>query len=297
MARRPVEPDYDDDAPWLSSVEDEQRGGTTYVPRRRLIGGIAVFLVLLAVILGGLWFVTKGPRQNGSSGTYATPEEAPLIAADPGPYKVAPGPDDPQGADVDQNGSDMHGVSQGEAPAGALDANATPETPGLSPDVEGEPTDLLPPSAGASVTAAIPPVRSGPVSQKPIVVPTAPVATIRPPAPVAAKPVVPPPVTIKPLPKVAAVPPGAPAPKPVMSTGSVALQLGAFSTSAKANSVWDEYAKRFKYLGGLGKAVQSVERNGATLYRLRATGVADRATADDLCARLKVAGVECVVAK
>ena len=247
---------------------------------------------------GGLWFVTKGQRQGGSSNTYASAEEAPLIAADPGPYKIAPGPNDPDGIEVDESGSDVHGVSQGGSTTGALDPNAVPETPVTSTDIgggiEGEPTDLLPPSAGASVTTAIPPVRPGVPAAKPAVSAAKPVAPVA--VPVVKPPVAVPAATIKALPKVAAVDPAAPAPKPVKATGSVALQLGAFSTSAKANSVWDEYAKRFKYLSGLGKAVQSVERNGTTLYRLRATGVADRATAEDLCSRLKVAGVECVVA-
>ena len=68
MARRPSEPDYDDDAPWLSSVQAE-RDTTTFVPQRRLIGGVLVFLVLLAVIVGGIWWMTARARQGGSSAT------------------------------------------------------------------------------------------------------------------------------------------------------------------------------------------------------------------------------------
>ncbi len=287
MAR---EPDYDDDAPWLSSVEDERRG-TTLVPQRRLIGGVVVFLVLLAVIVGGLYFVTARARQGGSSAGVATPEEAPLIAADSGPYKVAPGADAPTGLKVDGAGNTIYAAGEGENVTGALDPGAMPEDPLPRPGTLGAaPHDLLPPAAaGSSETSVIPPAGTKPAAAPPALKP----AMATKPAE-AAKPA-PPPVTapLRPLPKPEPVVPGAPAPKP--ATGGVALQLGAFSSSAKASAVWDDYAKRFKYLGGLSKSVQSVDRDGTTLYRLRAVGVADRAAAADLCGRLKVAGVECVV--
>ena len=290
MAR---EPDYDDDAPWLSSVEDERRG-TTLVPQRRLIGGIAVFLVLLAVILGGLYFVTARARQGGSSAGVSTPEDAPLIAADPGPYKVAPGADAPTGLKVDGAGNTIYAAGEGEDVTGALDPNAMPEDPLPRPGTPGgAPHDLLPPAAaGSSETVVIPPAGGKAVVAK---LSMAPKPLPSEPAKPAAPPVAAP---LKPLPKPEPVVPGAPAAKPVKpATGGIALQLGAFSSSAKANSVWDDYAKRFKYLGGLSKSVQSVERDGTTLYRLRAVGVADRDAAADLCGRLKVAGVECVVAQ
>lgn len=294
MAR---EPDYDDDAPWLSSVEDERRG-TTLVPQRRLIGGVVVFLVLLAVIVGGLYFVTARARQGGSSAGVSTPEEAPLIAADPGPYKVAPGADAPTGLKVDGAGNTIYAAGEGEEVSGALDPGAMPEDPLPRPGTSAAaPSNLLPPAAaGSSETAVIPPAgtKPAPPAAKPAVA-TKPVETVKA-APPAAVPTVAAP--LKPLPKPDPVIPGAPAVKPPKpATGGVALQLGAFSSSAKASSVWDDYAKRFKYLGGLSKSVQSVERDGTTLYRLRATGVADREAAADLCGRLKVAGVECVVAQ
>ena len=252
------------------------------------------FLVLLAIILGGLYFVTARARQGGSSAGVATPEEAPLIAADPGPYKVAPGADAPTGLKVDGAGNTIYAAGEGEEVTGALDPSAMPEDPMPRPVAPGAaPKDLLPPAAaGSSETAVIPPAGTKPAVPvaKPVIA-AKPVETTKPlPTPVAAP--------LKPLPKPEPVVPGAPAVKPPKpATGGVALQLGAFSSSAKASAVWDDYAKRFKYLGGLSKSVQSVERNGATLYRLRAVGVADRDAAADLCGRLKVAGVECVVAQ
>ncbi len=287
MARR--EPDTDDDAPWLSSVEAE-RDTTTFVPQRRLIVGIAVFLLLLAIIVGGIWWVTERSRQGGSSIAVATPADAPLIPADPGPYKVPPGADDPTGLKVDGAGDTIYAAGEGETVTGALDPNAMPEDP--LPRPGSGPAELLP-TVGASETVAIPPAGVKMAAPKPAA-----------PAPAAPKPVAPALVApkadvavaaapLKPLPKPVAATPDA---KPVKATGSAALQLGAFSTSAAADSVWSDYAKRFRYLGGLGKSVQKVERGDKTLYRLRATGVADRAAAVDLCSRLKIAGVECVVA-
>ena len=278
-------PEPDDDAPWLSGVEATR--DTTYVPQRRLIGGALLFLALLGVILGGLYWVTARARQGGSSGTAVrSPEEAPLIAADPGPYKVPPDADAPTGLKVDGAGNTIYAAGAGQTVTGALDPGAMPEEPLARPGAPGAaPTDLLPTEAGGSATAAIPPAgaKARPVAETPKPAPAPPVkladAT---------------PTPLKPLPKPAPVEAG----KPVKTaSGSGALQLGAFSSSAKADSVWADYAKRFKYLAGLGKSVQSVERDGTTLYRLRATGVADAAAAADLCARLKIAGVECVVAK
>lgn len=278
MARR--EPDTDDDAPWLSSVEAE-RDGTTFVPQRRLIGGIVAFLVLLAIIVGGIYWVTARARQGGASGTPVTnAEDAPLIEADPGPYKVPPGPDDPKGMPLPREGV-IDDASQGGDSKGNLDPNGVTEDPMAAPGAPvTAPRDLLPDTDGSSQTAAIPP--AGAKAVVPVAKPELP------------KPAAP----LKPLPKPEPLAPGAPAAKPVKpATGGVALQLGAFSTSAKANAVWSEYAKRFQYLGGLSKSVQAVERDGKTLYRLRAVGVADRAAAADLCSRLTIAGVVCVVAQ
>ncbi|MCA3566695.1 SPOR domain-containing protein, partial [Bradyrhizobium sp.] len=78
-------------------------------------------------------------------------------------------------------------------------------------------------------------------------------------------------------------------------SGNFSLQLGAFSTNAKANEVWKSFTGRYSYIAPLGKAIDALERDGKTLYRLRATGITSRATAQNLCARLKVAGESCSV--
>ncbi|MGB7404176.1 MAG: SPOR domain-containing protein, partial [Pacificimonas sp.] len=82
---------------------------------------------------------------------------------------------------------------------------------------------------------------------------------------------------------------------PPPPTGAAAVQLGAFSTPAQANSAWDKMSGRYPYIAALTKSVEAVAVGGRTLYRLRATGLPDRAAAVDVCNRLKLAGESCVV--
>ena len=81
-------------------------------------------------------------------------------------------------------------------------------------------------------------------------------------------------------------------PSPVLS-GS-AVQLGAFSSNAAAQSAWKSMSGRFESLKPLTNAIVPVSVNGKTMYRLRA-GVGSRADANTLCGKLKVAGESCVV--
>jgi hypothetical protein len=83
--------------------------------------------------------------------------------------------------------------------------------------------------------------------------------------------------------------PPRPAPTPVASGPTI--QLGAFSSSAGANSAWSALAGRFRYLAPLGHSVVSAQVGGRTLYRLRASG----AGASDVCRRLRAAGEDCSV--
>lgn len=82
------------------------------------------------------------------------------------------------------------------------------------------------------------------------------------------------------------VPEAAPAP-----SGTV-IQLGAFSSAAKAEAAWQALTARFGALGGLSKIVVPV--SSSKLFRLRA-GAASPADAKAMCQSLKVAGESCVV--
>ena len=279
----------DDDAPWLAEAEPERRP-STLVARGRLLGGIAFAVLLLLLVVVGVYLIAS-KKQGGADGAgFASPQEAPLIPADPGPYKIRP--TDPGGLSLEGEGGVVYDAGAGENPSGQIDLGAAPEEPLPRPGTEPAPTDLLPPA----MTDAPPPPASG-----------APAATV--PAPAAAPPLVapPPPAPAKPKPQnsVALVPakpleakPAAPRPAavaPAAPGAGTTLQLGAFSTSAKAEAAWKSLSGRYAYLAGLTKQIVPVARDGTTLYRLRATGAPDHAAALDLCARLKVAGDSCIV--
>ena len=306
MARRG---DDDDDAPWLAGVAEE-RGRTTSVSRRSFWLGVTLFLVALAAILGGLYAVTSRPREEGSARVTVDPEQLPLIAADAGPYKVRPL--DPGGLQVDGAGDAMHAAATGADPGGEIDPYAVPEEPVTRPG-EAEPQELLPPGDGASARAAIPPLGvvprvTPPALPPPSRIPVAPVVATAPPKS-------PPVTTAKPTPTPASTPvvsakldPAKPSttaraetgkdvPATPSTGGPSALQLGAFSSRDKAESAWTAAKDRFPAVAGLTKRIDAIDRNGAKLYRLRASGVANRAAAADLCARLRVAGAACLVAE
>ena len=93
-------------------------------------------------------------------------------------------------------------------------------------------------------------------------------------------------------PQAPAAQPSAPSrPAPAPAAAGATIQLGAFSTSAGANSAWRALSARFRYLAPLGHSVVPVQSGGRTLYRLRASGP----DAANICRRLQVAGEDCAV--
>lgn len=298
MARRPADDDYEDideDAPWLAEGVPERAASATVVRRGRLVGGVLLFAALLALVVIGI-YVIAGKKQDGGSG-YARPEDAPLIAADAGPYKVRP--TEPGGMDVAGADSTIYATGEGNDPGSSIDIGALPEEPLARPGTAtasadpggGQPVDLIPPLARAATVTpttpapvAIEPARGAPPAARPQVAAAVP-------APTAIR--IEPTRVTAPKPKDEAA--AEPAVKPV--AGSAALQLGAFSSSAKADAAWKAVSGRYAYLAGLSKRVDKVDRDGATLYRLRAGGVASKAAAADLCARLRIAGEPCIVAE
>ena len=83
----------------------------------------------------------------------------------------------------------------------------------------------------------------------------------------------------------------APSPaEPVASGGTV--QLGAFGSEAKARAAWKSLSRRFDYLQPMAVSITAAEVNGATVYRLRASG---GEPSGRVCARLQLAGEACTV--
>lgn len=291
MAQRGYEDD-DDDAPWLREAAGPRVERTT-VTRRSMFWTIVGLLLLATIAVVGT-VVLLARKESGSTAGYMNAEQAPLIEAVPGPYKVKPG--DPQGLDVDGEGQTIYATGEGVDPGGTIDPDAGPEEPLTRPgslpvapggmSTAGPPRDLLPDATGTVAGAVIKPTPAAPpVFVPPALKPAAPPAIAKSPAlstPDAdgrIKAVVPKPVTSKPAED-----------KPVepRPAGKAAAQLGAFKTEAAANAAW---AAQAGSLGGYAKRVEAVETAGGTLYRLRATG-GDGAA---LCAKLSAKGAACKV--
>lgn len=97
----------------------------------------------------------------------------------------------------------------------------------------------------------------------------------------------------KPAPVAKAEAPAAPA---NAARGAAVVQFGAFSSTELAASEWAKLAKAYpSEMSGKGKLVESVERNGKTLFRGAVSGFASRADAVAFCAKLKADGKACIV--
>lgn len=108
------------------------------------------------------------------------------------------------------------------------------------------------------------------------------------PAP-AAKPMVAP----KPVEAAAATP----AKADMTPTNAVMVQLGAYGDTAKAETAWTGLNKRFGFLAGMNRKVaQANVEGGRTVFRLQAI-TANSSEAQQLCAKLKAAGENCLIVR
>jgi len=150
---------------------------------------------------------------------------------------------------------------------------------------------------GAAVAPKFTPGPEAPAA-RPAPQPTTPVAAA-PIAPVQSQPapvtVVKAPETPRPLPVTVATPRPSP-PQTIAAAAGSAVQIGAFSTQAQADSGWTAAARVAPGMAaGKGKSVQAIDSNGKTLYRTAVTGFETRASADAFCSALKAAGKTCFV--
>jgi cell division septation protein DedD len=250
----------EDRLPWLEPVEEERVDEG--VSASRLISGLVVALVALGLVVGGVYWLKQRAGGPGTSATDPT-----LIAAQPGPYKVKP--TEPGGMDVKGQGDSSYAASEGADPNAKIDLSAVPE----APIAKGKPAPAPAPAAPApTVTKPVEVAKVAPAPVKPAPV----VAKVETPKPKAE------PAKVETAKTETASAPSGPG-------GSI--QLGAFSSEAKANEAWKSLSGRFGYLGALNKTVGQVTSNGKTMYRLRASG----AGASSVCSKLKVAGETCLV--
>jgi hypothetical protein len=285
--------DTDDDAPWLAEASPRPQ---TRVSKRSFFWTLAVLLGLAAVAAIGL-IVLMSKKDGGSTQGYMNAEQAPLITAEPGPYKVAPL--DPKGLEVEGQDRTMYAAGEGIEEGSVIDQSAMPEAPLPRPGTQVAPPAAAPPTGAPGLPRNLVPepgatMPAAPVAAAPkVVVPAPPTVVpkvIVPPATAAPKPVTvtPKPAVIAPKPAAtptpAATPPPPKAEAPAKKAGTV--QLGAFSSEEKANAAWAQLAGKH---GLSGKRVITIESGGKTLYRLRAASPDSAAT----CARMKAAGDAC----
>lgn len=80
-----------------------------------------------------------------------------------------------------------------------------------------------------------------------------------------------------------------------VSNGKYIVQLGAFSSPAKAKNAWGVYTNKYSSLKDFDYASSSVKSGGRTLTRLAATGFGNAESAMDMCKGIKARGGNCIV--
>lgn len=82
--------------------------------------------------------------------------------------------------------------------------------------------------------------------------------------------------------------------RPVQS-GTFVVQLGAYSTAARAEAAWQGASGRFRALDNYSAVTGRIQIRNVSLYRISVSGFTSRAAAGQVCARVKAAGGDCFV--
>lgn len=255
-------PQDEDRLPWLEPVEeeyDEPAGLTT----PKLIIWLVAALAVAGLVVGGFFWLRQRDASTAGDGS--------LIQAPDSYYKERPGnesaPDD--GDEIVYSASKGNEVESVIDISGAAETPVNVDRPQPAPAV---PTMATPAPAPAQKAAAPTPKPAVPAPRAAASVDEAVVKQAAKPAP-------------KPKPAPVA------APTPSEPANGSTVQLGAFSSQAKANAAWKTLSGRFSFLSGLTQSVVPVQAGDKTLYRLRASG----GNGADICKRLKVAGESCSI--
>jgi hypothetical protein len=274
-----------DDVRVFDGGEDEED-----VEGSRLPLLIVIALLVLAAFGAVVWLAYQRGVQQGHA------EVPRVIAAEPGPAKVAPtnagGTPTPytglkiyqQPAPSDEEANaDTVPPPPSDTPAKPAPVAATP-APTTPPVVKPTPAPIVAkPTPAPAMTAAKPPVVTPP-----------PVTT----KPVPAQIVAPPPV-VKPTPTPVSPPVDTPVatPSPHAAGGSL-LQIGAYKSQADANAAWAAYkAKHASLVSGLSPDIKQVDLGAkGTWYRLRIVA-GGKGEASSLCDKLKADGGACIPSK
>jgi outer membrane biosynthesis protein TonB len=285
------------------SFDARQSRGRRAFPTTLLIS----LMILIGLTLAIIMFYRSGVRGAG---------EAPVPVGTPvGEIKSPPSAQAQQPPQDAGQGLQIYKSESGAQPA----SGSAPATFGPPPEQ---------PAARPTAPVSAQPI--APATSQPAPAPVAAAPAPQPkPAPaqaVAAAPVKP--VPAQPAPKAAATPakpqtkdevgalldkadaakkpaPQAPAPKaaaapvrlePTAGHGAAVVQFGAFSSAALASSEWTKLAAAYPTeMSGKGKLVESVERDGKTLFRGAVSGFASKADAVAFCAKMKADSKACIV--
>jgi len=253
----------------VPSWRPQPERGRSPFPWLAIAGGALAVAAIAGAVLWG--FARSGPSV------------VPVVTADPRPIKVKPV--EPGGLIVpnqDQkvlDGAKERRQAERQERAGGSQLGPAPERPQLDQYRQ----QLQPPEA---------PKLGSPPAPAPLAPP--PGSALQGPSLPAP---VPPGATAKP-----ATPP-APAPAPIAATaapkpvagGRALAQLAAVDSEEAAKAEWARLARRVPELAAFKPGLQKVEREGQpTIWRVRATGLADLAAARSLCEIVKAKGVSCL---
>jgi cell division septation protein DedD len=263
---------------------------------------IVLALVVLCAFAGVVWLAyTQGVARGRT--------ETPVLAAAPGPERVAP--ENSGGTEVPYQGFKIYEQPAPMDEGDTGDATPAPQTAKPEPAPAAAPPQQL--AQAPARPATTPPTTPPASTAKPA---AAPPPTAKPPAPattVTAKPATPPPPTRQAVtapPAATGAPRALPGVGPSVGTattpptaapasGGYVLQIGAFKSQAEANAAWRAYSGRHAaLLKGYGPNVQQVDLGEkGTWYRLRIAGFADRDVASALCDRLKADSGACFLGR
>ena len=235
------------------------RGGRRPLPMALIASAVVLLVMIAAVVM----YYRSGVRSGPDTPTVGQPVTA----------VRSPAPAEAQPAD----------------PAADLDVYASQNVP-TTPT---EPAFVAPPEQPAPRPAPQPGLKVQTIDPSPVnPVPAAGV----PPRAVATAPAPPQPAVKAP----AAAPAPAPAPAAVAAApaagGAAMVQIGAYSSTALADRGYSEVAAAFPGpMAGKSKRVETLARDGKTLYRGLIGGFASRSAAQAFCDTLKASGRTCLV--
>ncbi|MGF1463564.1 MAG: SPOR domain-containing protein [Maricaulaceae bacterium] len=283
-------PDDWDDEDTFDARDDEDTRGTLV-----LIVALAVVVVIVAIA----WSTYRlGVRERGR-------DEPPLIAAQPGPYKVRP--DDPGGAQAPHQDKEVFAQLDGDAGAAQVRPAPPPErpidrpppvrvrteaAPGAAEPAEQSPSRATQAEQGQNRPAGAPPQLRASRTQPADAAPTPnqrpePTSTAEPaePAPSEAASAEPP-------------PPEPARPTGVDPNGGYVVQLASFRSQDDALAAWSSLEGRLgPVLAGMSADIAEADLGERGVWhRLRAAAFADRAAAGAACDLIKAQGQDCLVA-